>query len=167
MNKIMENNETQDVQPEGNEQETTPESETQGSEEDTSTDYKAMAAKYKAMYERNAKKLQDTPKTLKTNENLGLFRDEAILIAQGMKQEELDYLNKVKGNQSYLEAKESDDFKNWVAGRTANQAKEASQLDASGKAPIGSPPREKSVSELSDDEFKANYGNIVDKALNG
>ena len=96
-----------------------------------------------------------------------LSRDEAILIAQGMKQEELDYLNKVKGNQSYLEAKESDDFKNWVAGRKANEVKEASQLDASGKAPIGSPPREKSVSELSDDEFKANYGNIVDKALNG
>ena len=142
--------------------------EVEESAEDTK-DWKAEALKYKAIAERKDKKLQEQPKKaeLKTNENLGLSREEAILIAQGMKQEELDYLNKIKGDQSYLEAKESDDFKNWAAGRTANQVKEASQLDASGKAPIGSPPREKSVSELSDDEFKANYGNIVDKALNG
>jgi len=133
-------------------------------QEETVEDLKAQVAKYKAIADRTKKKLQ-TDKPLKTNENLGLSREEAILITQGMKADELDYLNKIKGDKSYLEAQDSSDFKNWLSGKKSAEARENSQLGASNGSPAAK--REKSTADLSDKEFKDNYGNIVEKALNG
>ena len=157
-------NETYENSQEEEFQETAPSAEqTENDGQETVEILRAEVAKYKAISERNKKKLTET-KTLKTNET-SLSREEGILIAQGMKVDELDYLNKIKGDQSYLEAKESDDFKNWMTGKQSAEAKVNAQLGASNGSP--NPKREKTVSDLSDSEFKNDYQNIVDKALKG
>lgn len=152
----MENNETQEVQPDLNEQETTPESETNGAED--TKDWKSEALKYKAIAERKDKKLQEQPKEAEIKETNpdtgGLTRDETIFIAQGGTEEELDVLNKIKGDGTLKEAQETDLYKSYKAEQDRKRESESAQLGASGSSPTGSEKKGKSPGQMTDDEHQ-------------
>jgi len=139
----MENNEfeetqEQDVQPEENEQETTPESEKPEGEEDT-TDWKAEAAKYKAIAERKDKKLQAKEPINKTNNEL--TRDEIRLIAEKVSDDKIALLKQIQAGAKSLgeeislsKAMENPMYVAFVEKEEAKAKAEKAQLGASGNA---------------------------------
>lgn len=139
--------------------------ETQEDSQEETKDWKAEALKYKAIAERKDKKLQETEtKPLKTNTDTdSLSREEGILIAKGMETDELDYLNLIKGDRSREEAMESDDFKNWQAGKKAAKTNENAQLGASGSSPVNVQKKEKTTGKMTEEEHKA----FFNKRVNG
>lgn len=142
-------------------------------ETEQSTDEKnweAEAKKYKAIADRKTKKLEEVEASLKekevepkkpneTNEQTGLSRDEALLIAKGYEIEEVDLakriadLNKV----SLSEAVKDNYFQAQVQARKEKEMSEKAQLNPA-KGGIYQPakdPAEMSESEHADAYYKA------------
>ena len=106
-------------------------------EEDTSedTDWEAEAKKWKAIAQRNKKKIQaEAPKKIinKTNTSPNSI-EETVLKAQGVSQEELDVLKKVSALNgiSIIDAQKDDMFVLWKQKKEAEERQEKARLGAS------------------------------------
>jgi hypothetical protein len=165
MNKIMENNETQEITPE--ESVDTSVNDGQTSEGDT-TDWKAEALKHKAIAERKDKKLQEILSTAnndveekkedtinKTNqESSGLSREEAIFFAKGGSEEDLTLAKKIAAINGcgILAAMEDDYYKGSIEKKQAETARKNAQLGASGGSPTGSSKKQKAPGGMTREE---------------
>lgn len=143
--------------------ETSNEEETNDTAEETAedqTDYKAEAAKYKAMYERAKKPKEDTKET-KVSDNLPT-REELIAIAQGTSEEALDQLNAIaKGKGiSLKEAKEDPMFKSWQKAEEAKAKSEKAQLGTSSGSKAEEAPN---ISKMTRAEHEAYARKLLEK----
>ena len=166
----MENETTQEVQPEVNEQETTPQSETENSAEDTK-DWKAEALKYKAIAERREKKLQEAPQQEVINkpntEQVGATIEHSYLFSQGLNLEQVKEVERVARieNVSLTDAYNMDYTKSKIESmRQEAQAKANALPPSGGSAPA---PREKTVKNMTDDEHKDFAESLLKNAING
>jgi len=165
MNKIMENNETQEITPE--ESVDTSVNDVQASEGDT-TDWKAEALKYKAISKKKDKKLQEILSTdnddveekkentiNKTNqESNGLSREEVIFFTKGGTEKSLELAKKIAAvnNCGILAAMEDDYYKSSIEKEAAEAARKQAQLGASGSSPMGSTKKQKSPGNMTREE---------------
>ena len=106
--------------------------ETEGSEEETQKepDWKAEALKWRAIANRNKKKVEAP---VETTTSSSISREEVVLIAKGYSEEDVEQLNIIaKGsNISTKEAMEHPLFKTYIEKKDADKRAKKAQLGAS------------------------------------
>lgn len=118
----------------------------------------------KQLYARTKKGPKKTAKTTeKSSDNSGLTREEAILFARGLTEDEVDLASKLaKVNDiSIIEATEDPYFKTKVEGRLKKEKSEKASLGASGGSNKFSP---KDVGEMSREEHIELFHKIMGNA---
>ena len=151
----------------------TPQEDTQEPQGDV--DYKAEAAKWKAIAERNKKKLEKVSTSIKDEEEkpketpntqAGLSRDEALLIAKGYEIEEVDLAAKIAklNGISMAEATKDEYFQATVKQRKEKERSEKAELPAA-QGPISSP--KKSPGEMTQAEHREWYMKEIERISKG
>lgn len=155
---IASQNDEQDVDLEENNIEE--DSEDEGSNEDFSEREKELYARAKKA-ETKLKTLKEVkvdvkPKVNKTNEaSSGVTRHEAILIAKGATEEDLELVNKLAdiNGISVLEAWEDDYIQNVITKRTEDEKTKANQIGASTGSP-SSGKKQKAIGKMTREEHE-------------
>ena len=166
----MENEETQEdetstneeLETETNEVEETNEAEETEQSDDSPTleDFEQAQAKLKELEEKNKQlyaRLKKTEKvktetvTKETNENY-LTRDEAILLAKGYDEDDINSLRKLAGDGNLIEASKDPMFQAYKKEKERKEKAKKSQLGASG---AGVNKGQKPVGEMTEEEHRA------------
>jgi hypothetical protein len=159
--------EKDEQQLEGAEPTQNPEAEAEGKPTEDVEKIKAELAKYKAIADRKTKKLEELKSSLEekketkeTKKEPNLTRDEAIFLAKGGTEDELEVLNRIRGERTLKDAAKDEIFVAWREKRQQEDEAKQAQLRPSGS---GSSAAKKSYGDMSPEEHRKAYLDAIEE----